>query len=115
MQASPLLVTVTRCETGGGVGAGAGVGAGVGAGFGAGAGAGAGAGVGAGVGAGFGAGAGAAVGEVGGGVDATGAAAALSLELLLDPQPLIAETNNINVSGANAASELDLFTIATCS
>jgi hypothetical protein len=35
--------------------------------------------------------------------------------LLLDPQPLIAETNNINVSGANAASELDLFTIATCS
>ena len=101
MQASPLLVTVTRCETGGGVGAGAGVGAGVGAGFGAGAGAG------------F--GAGAAVGEVGGGVDATGAAAALSLELLLDPQPLIAETNNINVSGANAASELDLFTIATCS
>jgi hypothetical protein len=113
MQASPLLVTVTRCETGGGVGAGAGVGAGVAAGFGAGAGAGAGAGVGAGVGAGF--GAGAAVGEVGGGVDATGAAAALSLELLLDPQPLIAETNNINVSGANAASELDLFTIATCS
>jgi hypothetical protein len=65
------------------------------------------------VGAGF--GAGAAVGEVGGGVDATGAAAALSPELLLDPQPLIAETNNINVSGANAASELDLFTIATCS
>jgi hypothetical protein len=111
MQASPLLVTVTRCETGGGVGAGAGVGAGVGAGFGAGAGAGAG--FGAGAGAGF--GAGAAVGEVGGGVDATGAAAALSLELLLDPQPLIAETNNINVSGANAASELDLFTIATCS
>jgi len=89
----------------------------VGAGFGAGAGAGVGAGVGAGFGAGAGAGfgAGAAVGEVGGGVDATGAAAALSLELLLDPQPLIAETNNINVSGANAASELDLFTIATCS
>ena len=81
--------------------------------MGAGAGFGAGAGVGAGVGAGF--GAGAAVGEVGGGVDATGAAAALSLELLLDPRPLIAETNNINVSGANAASELDLFTIATCS
>jgi|SRR5882724_151473 len=101
MQASPLLVAVTRCETGVGVGAGAG------AGFGAGAG------VGAGVGAGFGAGAG--VGEVGGGVDATGAVAALSLELLLDPQPLIAETNNINVSGANAACELDLFTIATCS
>jgi hypothetical protein len=89
------------------------VGAGVGAGAGAGVGAGAGAGFGAGAGAGF--GAGAAVGEVGGGVDATGAAAALSLELLLDPQPLIAETNNINVSGANAASELDLFTIATCS
>ena len=81
--------------------------------MGAGFGAGAGAGVGAGVGAGFGAGAG--VAEVGGGVDATGAVAALSLELLLDPQPLIAETNNIIVSGANAASELDLFTIATCS
>jgi hypothetical protein len=96
-----------------GAGVGAGAGAGVGAGAGAGFGAGAGAGFGAGAGAGF--GAGAAVGEVGGGVDATGAAAALSLELLLDPQPLIAETNNINVSGANAASELDLFTIATCS
>jgi hypothetical protein len=35
------------------------------------------------------------------------------LELLLDPQPLIAETKNINVSGANAACAFDLYTIAT--
>lgn len=51
----------------------------------------------------------------GGVVDATGDISAASLELLLDPQPLIAETKNINVSGANAVSALDLFTIATCS
>ena len=49
----------------------------------------------------------------GGVVDATGGISAASLELLLDPQPLIAETKNINVSGANAVSALDLFTITT--
>lgn len=35
------------------------------------------------------------------------------LELLLDPQPLIAETKTINVSGANTARAFDLYTIAT--
>jgi hypothetical protein len=48
-------------------------------------------------------------------VAATGAASAASLALLLDPQPLIAETKNTNVSCANAVSALDLITIATCS
>ena len=51
------------------------------------------------------------VGEVA--VDVVGGVGALSLELLLDPQPLIAETKNINVSGANAACAFDLNTITT--
>jgi hypothetical protein len=81
-QASPLLDAVTRVEAVGGVAVGAGV---VGAGV-----------VGAGV--------------VGGvfAVDVVGGAGAPSLELLLDPQPLIAETKNINVSAANAARAFDL-------
>jgi hypothetical protein len=41
-------------------------------------------------------------------VDVVGGAGAPSLELLLDPQPLIAETKNINVSAANAARAFDL-------
>jgi len=36
-------------------------------------------------------------------VDVVAGVGAPSLELLLEPQPLIAETRNINVSGANAA------------
>jgi hypothetical protein len=51
------------------------------------------------------------VGEVG--LDVLGGAGAPSLELLLDPQPLRAETKNINVSGANAANALDPYTIST--
>ena len=47
------------------------------------------------------------------GVDGVAGVGAPSLELLLDPQPLIAETKNINVSGANAARAFDLYTIAT--
>jgi hypothetical protein len=46
-------------------------------------------------------------------VDVVGGVGTPSLELLLDPQPLIAETKNINVSGANAARAFDLYTIAT--
>jgi hypothetical protein len=41
-------------------------------------------------------------------VDVVGGVGAASLELLLDPQPLIVETKNINVSGANAARAFDL-------
>jgi hypothetical protein len=41
-------------------------------------------------------------------VDVVAGAGAPSLELLLEPQPLIAETKNINVSGANAARAFDL-------
>jgi hypothetical protein len=101
MHASPLVDDVTGGATGGGAGF---VGAtGGGAGF-----------VGAtGGGAGF-------VGATGGGAGFVGAvvdvgAVAESLEALLDPQPLIAETKNNNVSGANAESALDLHPIATCS
>jgi len=36
-----------------------------------------------------------------------------SLELLLDPQPLIAESKNIKFSAANAARAFDPYTIAT--
>jgi hypothetical protein len=65
---------------------------------------------------------------VGGGAVAAGAGAAVageaavdvvagvgtpSLELLLDPQPLIAATKNINVGAENAARAFDLYTIAT--
>jgi hypothetical protein len=55
-------------------------------------------------------GAGVAGGVVGGvvAVDVDGGVGAPSLELLLDPQPLIAETKNINVSAANAARAFDL-------
>ena len=69
-----------------------------------------GAGTGAGTGVGAGAGAGAAVdlaGAAGGAVVDVGGAAE-SLEELLDPQPLIAETKNKIVSGANAENALDL-------
>ena len=46
-------------------------------------------------------------GGVGAGVEVAGVVgAALLLELLLDPQPLIAETKK-NVSGANAVNALD--------
>jgi hypothetical protein len=54
--------------------------------------------------------------DAGGGavvVDVVAGVAAPSLELLLEPQPLIAETKNINVSGANAACAFDLKTIVT--
>jgi hypothetical protein len=54
---------------------------------------------------------GAAGGAGGGGevvVDAVAGVGAPLLELLLDPQPLTAETKNINVSGANAARVFDL-------
>jgi hypothetical protein len=48
-------------------------------------------------------------GVVGGvAVDVVGGVGAPSLELLLDPQPLIAETKNMNVSEANAARAFDL-------
>ena len=111
MHASPA---VTAGVTGGGAGFGAGAGAGTGTGAGTGAGFGAGAGAGAGAGFGAGAGAGAGVtGAVGGFAVAVGGAPLLAE--LLDPQPLIAETKNINVSGANAESALDPYRIATCS
>jgi len=87
-------MATTGGETGGGTGAGAG--------FGAGAGVGAGAGFGAGVGAGVGFGAG-----VGAGFDVAGVVGVSLLELLLDPQPLIADTKK-NASGANAVNALDL-------
>jgi hypothetical protein len=97
MHASPLVEDVTGGATGGGAGF---VGAtGGGAGFAGGAG--------------TGAGTGAGVGSVGAVVDV--GAVAESLALLLDPQPLIAENKNKNVSGANAESALDLHPIATCS
>jgi hypothetical protein len=49
------------------------------------------------------------VGVVGGvAVAVVGGVGAPSLELLLDPQPLIAETKEINVSAANAARAFDL-------
>jgi hypothetical protein len=51
------------------------------------------------------------VGEVA--LDVVAGVGAPSLELLLDPQPLIAETKNINVSGPIAARAFDLKTIAT--
>jgi hypothetical protein len=47
-----------------------------------------------------------------GGFDIAAVGASL-LEELLDPQPLIVETNNINASGANAEIALDLNTITT--
>ena len=102
-QASPAAtvgVTGAGVGAGGGTGFGAGVGAGGGAGFGAGAGAGVGAGV---------------VGAVGGFDVAIVGVSVPELEVLLDPQPLIAETKNIIASGANAEKALDLYTIATCS
>jgi hypothetical protein len=49
------------------------------------------------------------------GVDVVGGVGAPSLELLLDPQPLIAKIKTINVSGANTARAFDPCTIATCS
>jgi hypothetical protein len=55
------------------------------------------------VGAGAGAGA-----DAGAGVDVTGVAGAPLLALLLDPQPLIAEIKNKNVSGAIAVNARDL-------
>jgi hypothetical protein len=55
------------------------------------------------------------VGAVGGFDVAIVGSSAPVLEVLLDPQPLIAETKNINASGANAENALDLNTIATCS
>jgi hypothetical protein len=59
-----------------------------------------------------GAGAGAAVaGEAA--VDVVAGVGTPSLELLLDPQPLIAATKNINVGAENAARAFDLYTIAT--
>jgi hypothetical protein len=62
-----------------------------------------------------GAGVGAAVGAgVGAGVDVAEVVGAPLLELLLDPQPLIAD-KKINASGANAVNALDRNTIATCS
>ena len=63
-----------------------------------------------------GAGAGAAVGAGVAGevvVEVVGGVGTPSLELLLDPQPLIAETKNINVSAAYAARAFNLKTIAT--
>jgi hypothetical protein len=102
MHESPLVDDVTGGATGGGAGFGGATGGG--AGF-----------VGAtGGGAGF-------VGATGGGgVGLAGAvvdvgAVAESLEVLLDPQPLIAENKKKNVSGANAESVLDLHPITTCS
>jgi hypothetical protein len=65
-------------------------------------------------GAGAGAGAGLVAG-VGAGVDVAGVVGVSPLlELLLDPQPLIADTKK-NASGANAVNALDRYTIATCS
>jgi hypothetical protein len=62
---------------------------------------------GAGAGAGLGAGAGAGLDEgVGAGVDVAGVVGVSLLELLLDPQPLIADTKK-NASGANAVNALD--------
>jgi hypothetical protein len=109
MHASPLVDGVSGGATGGGAGFGGATGGGAtfggatggGASFGGGAGTGAGAGVGAGVG-------------LGGAVVDVGAVGE-SLAELLDPQPLIAENKNKNVSGANAESVLDLHPIATCS
>jgi hypothetical protein len=46
-------------------------------------------------------------------VDVAGGVGAPSLELLLDPQPLIAETKNIKFRAANAARAFDPYTIAT--
>ena len=79
-----------------------------GGGAGAGVGAGAGAGVGAGVGVGVGVGAGVGAGEcVGAAVDVAGLVGVSPLlELLLDPQPLIADTKK-HASGANAVNALD--------
>jgi hypothetical protein len=70
---------------------------------------GAGAGVGVGAGAGFGAGVGEAVGAgFGAAVDVAGVVGVSPLlELLLDPQPLIADTKK-KASGANAVNALDL-------
>jgi hypothetical protein len=51
---------------------------------------------------------------VGAGVDDAGVVGVSLLELLLDPQPLIADTKK-NASGANAVNALDRYTIATCS
>jgi hypothetical protein len=64
-----------------------------------------------------GAGAGAGVGFAGaaGGAVVDVAGAAELLAVLLDPQPLVAETKNKIVSGANAENALDLCTITTCS
>jgi hypothetical protein len=82
------LTAATGGATGGGAGAGAGLGAGVGAGV---------------------------VDFVGAGVDVAGVVGVSPLlELLLDPQPLIADTKK-NASGANAVNALDRYTIATCS
>jgi hypothetical protein len=84
--ASPALTAATGGATGAGAGAGlvAGVGAGV-------------------------------VDFVGAGVDVAGVVGVSPLlELLLDPQPLIADTKK-NASGANAVNALDRYTIATCS
>jgi hypothetical protein len=56
------------------------------------------------------------VGGAGGAdVDVEGVVGVALSELLLDPQPLIADTKKINASGANAVNVLDLYTIATCS
>jgi hypothetical protein len=48
------------------------------------------------------------------GVDVAEVVGVPLLELLLDPQPLIADTK-INASGANAVNALDRYAIATCS
>jgi hypothetical protein len=66
-----------------------------------------------GVGAGVEVGAGVGADVVGAGVDVAGAVGVSLLELLLDPQPLIADTK-INASGANAVNALDRITIAIC-
>jgi hypothetical protein len=61
-----------------------------------------------------GAGAGAGAGVVGEAVvDVVGGVGTPSLELLLDPQPLIAKLKNINASGAYTARAFDPYTIAT--
>jgi hypothetical protein len=49
------------------------------------------------------------------GVDVVAGVGTPSLELLLDPQPLIAKMKTINVSGVITARAFDPCTIATCS